>query len=146
MATLTAVRTVKYMGFNSVTTIDIIIGIACVYLWWRQNRMYAKQARSIQEEGLLTRKLSSLKEVEAHYIEFKNPGIWQGNNRARLLSSLDQAKLIFTDKKIVDAITEMSDNNKSQGRWDEVEGIISLMKNDIEKNKGSIQGRLVRDQ
>lgn len=88
--------------------------------------MYAKQARSIQEDGLLTRKLSSLKEVEDRYIEFKSPGNWQGNNNARLRLSLDQAKLIFTDKKIVDAITEMSDNNKTQGRWDEVEGIISL--------------------
>ena len=139
-------RTVKYMGLNSVTAIDIIIGLACVYLWWRQNRMYAKQARSIQEEGVLTRKLSSLKEVEAHYIEFKNPGNWQGNNKARLRSTLDQAKLIFTDKKIVDAITEMSDNNKMQGRWEEVEGIISLMKNDIARNTRNIQGKIVRDQ
>ena len=123
--------------------IDLVLGLAVIYMWRRQNQLIRDQNHLVKKGELLTRKMSSLNKVETCYIEFKNPGGWQGNNKARLLSSLGQARLIFIDKKIVDAIIEITDDTTwlrgpTQGSWDEVERIISLMKNDVAKNTGSI--------
>ena len=131
--------------FSAVSVVvDILLGIAFVCLWWRQNRLYAKQARSIEKEGLLNRKLSVLKEVEDKYTDFRHPmSSAQVHNKTSLKSSLDQARLSFTDKIIVDAITALIDDKTrrgapNRGRWDQVERIICLMKNDIAEHASSI--------